>query len=223
MADSESLRCGPLSPCSHFFIPGVRPANQASQLGAATGWPYQFVKLPPESQHTRRLLLDQHGLYAQLSALVLFFLVVVLRLALQSLGKIVQRRASDAESMLRSPGIPKHRSHRSRLSVRVLCRLRWWLGGDVECFGTSIGQRDELVFIGIWTSWLLFLCFHRTGNGKAHIFVTMLRFLELFCACAEHHDVLQTTTIWQDDSALLASPSFLSSTCWPQSASIPSR
>lgn len=170
MAGSESLRCGPLSACSHFFTPGVRPANQASQLGAATSWPYQFMKLPPEDQHTRRLLLDPYGLYAQLSVLILFFLAVVLRLALQSLGRMVQRRAlSDAESMLRSPGIPKHYFHRSRLSAK-LCRLQWWLDGNVKCFGTNIGQRDELVLSVLWTGWLLFLCPHRTGSGKPQHF-----------------------------------------------------
>lgn len=170
MAGSESLRCGPLSACSHFFTPGVRPANQASQLGAATGWPYQFMKLPPEDQHTRRLLLDQYGLYAQLSAMILVFLAVVLRQAPQSLGRMVQRRAlSDAESTLRSPGIPKHSFHRSRLSAK-LCRLQWRLDGSVKCFGTSIGQRDELVLSVLWTGWLLFLCLHRTGSGKPQHF-----------------------------------------------------
>ncbi|KAH6646516.1 hypothetical protein BKA67DRAFT_662930, partial [Truncatella angustata] len=169
MASSESLRCVPLSACSHFFTPGVRPADEASQLGAATGWVYQFMKLLPEDQHTRRLLLDQYGLYAQLSALILFFLAVMLRLALQSLGRMVPRRAlSDAESMPRSPGIPKHYFHRSRLSAR-LCRLQWWMDENIKCFGTSIGQRDELVLSVLWTGWLLFLCLHRTGSDYHHL------------------------------------------------------
>lgn len=51
----------------------------------------------------------------------------------------------------------------------------------------------------------------------------MLNFV-LFCACTNNqHDFLQTTTIWQNDSTLLASPNALSSTYWPQSASTPWR
>lgn len=166
MTGFESLRCGPLSACSHFFTPGVRPADQASQLSAVTSWPYQFVKLPPEDRHTRRLLLDQYGLYAQLSALILFSLAVVFRLALQALRRMAQRRASsDAESMLPSPGITKNYLRRSRLSAK-LCRLHWWLDGNVTCCGINIGQRDHLVLCVLWTGWLLFLCLHRTGNGK---------------------------------------------------------
>jgi hypothetical protein len=131
------------------------------------GWPYQFVKLSQEQKHERRLLLDQYALYAQFSALFPIAFFMLLRFNRNILKKITGEVAS-YNAVKTSPIIETKNRPRDSSVVVKWRQWSWWLGDDVEIAGKNLGRRSRLIFGGLWTTWLLFLCINETGNGKCN-------------------------------------------------------
>jgi hypothetical protein len=132
-------------------------------------WPYHFVDLTQEDIIRRRILLNRYGVYAQLSALV-----PVLAYQLYSLGVWVSSKRKRTEvgytEVPSSPGSPFQKQIRLATNGRLAKYWRlalWWLEGELF---PGWGLRGHWIAGLTWASWLLFLCVHKTGDGKfAHI------------------------------------------------------
>jgi hypothetical protein len=124
-------------------------------------WPYHLVDLTDDEKHERRLLLNQYGVYAQLSALV-----PILAYQLYRLGSWVyserQRSKVDYSAIPSSPGLKRKGNSTSGAIVKRWRVTKWWLEGEVA---PGWGLRGHWIAAVSWTSWLLFLCIHRTGDG----------------------------------------------------------
>ena len=58
----------------------------------------------------------------------------------------------------------RERGASSGVFVGVVRRVKWWLEGDV---GSGWGVRGRWIAGLAWGAWLLFLSFHRTGDGRS--------------------------------------------------------
>ncbi|OIW27026.1 hypothetical protein CONLIGDRAFT_621163 [Coniochaeta ligniaria NRRL 30616] len=136
-------------------------------------WPYHIVKLSAAEKHERRVSLDHIGLYAQFSAILIISCFLLARLAQWIILKATastKRRADydvvpTADTSTRRKATP---SPRRWLSTK-LQQCLWWLGDEAAIGRHRIGRRDEWIFGGIWTSWLLFLCVAGTGEDYQHL------------------------------------------------------
>lgn len=127
--------------------------------------PYVFLQLTAAEKHERRLALDQHAGYAQLSALVPIAIFLVVRFS----RWVVDRISAGKLAYNSVPGSPQAKYRRENGSsswAATRRRVIWWLGGDVVFAGQSWGRRDTVIFGVAWTIWLLFLCVHGTGRGE---------------------------------------------------------
>jgi hypothetical protein len=126
------------------------------------GWPYHLVDLSHEQKLQRRELLDRYGVFAQLSALI-----PILGYQLYRLGVWVyseRQRAKIAYSEVPSSPISKQRRlSTSGTIVRKWRSVQWWLSSEVA---PGWGVRGRVLAGGLWTLWLLFLCSHKTGDGR---------------------------------------------------------
>jgi hypothetical protein len=135
-------------------------------------WPYHFLDLSEEEKQLRRELLDRYGVYAQLSALVPILAFQLYRLWIWVYSE--RQRSKVAYSKVPSSPIAKHAKRSSSGVVMKKWRgLVWWLEGEV---GKRWGLRGHWIAAGAWTTWLLFLCVHRTGHGmwSSHFFVVLM-------------------------------------------------
>jgi hypothetical protein len=125
-------------------------------------WPYHLLDITKEQKHERRLLLNRYGVFAQLSALV-----PILAYQLYRLGAWVysERRRSKANysAVLNSPGRKRYRHSTSGTIVSKWRVVKWWLEGEIA---SGWGLKGHWIAAGCWTTWLLFLCVHETGDGK---------------------------------------------------------
>lgn len=124
-------------------------------------WPYRFVDLTHEQRHERRVLLDRYGVYAQLSALVPIALYQLYRLT----AWVYSERQKIKPGYSAVPGSPAAKKVRQSKAARIAKKWRitvWWLGGDLA---PGWGLRGHWIAGLAWTTWLLFLCIHGTGDG----------------------------------------------------------
>lgn len=127
-------------------------------------WPYHFLELTEAEKHERRLSLDRHAGYAQLSALLPVAVFLCIRFAQWAKARVAARKV--AYDVV--PGSPAAKYRREIISGSWKTtgrKLKWWLGDDVILAGQSWGRRDSLLFGGAWTLWLLFLSVQGTGQG----------------------------------------------------------
>jgi hypothetical protein len=130
-------------------------------------WPYHLVDLTAEQKHERRLLLDRYGVYAQLSALI-----PILAYQLYRLGAwVYSERQRPRVKYMEVPSSPVAKKRRHTTSATIVRKWRttlWWLEGEVA---PGWGLRGHWIAAGCWTTWLLFLCIHKTGDGMyfAHL------------------------------------------------------
>jgi hypothetical protein len=129
------------------------------------GWPYKFITLDEADRHARRLTLDRYASYAQLSSLIPVALVLLYRIARWSAKSAASRGSYNA--IPNSPALKFERESERGVWRTQYNKLRWWLAGDLHLFGQLYGQRDQWVFGGLWTAWLLFLCIAETGQGES--------------------------------------------------------
>jgi hypothetical protein len=132
------------------------------------GWPYHLLDLTHEQKHERRLLLDRYGVYAQLSAFVPILAYQLYRLAVW----VYSERNRSKVKYSAIPSSPTLKRSRASASGTFMGNWRttiWWLGGE---FVQGWPCRGQLIFAGVWTSWLLFLCIHNTGQGMFFVFQT---------------------------------------------------
>jgi len=125
-------------------------------------WPYGIdLDLTHDQKHERRLVLDRYGVYAQLSAFI-----PILAYQLYRLGAWVyserQRAKVTYEAVPSSPGMKRARQSTSGLIVTKWRSIVWWLESEVA---EGWGLRGHWIALGGWTTWLLFLCVHKTGDG----------------------------------------------------------
>lgn len=121
---------------------------------------YEFVNLDTKQKHDRRVLLEYYPLIAQASVLPV--------LALFQLGFFLSWLAGRGR---REPGSPSlNKSSKQNLGIFKITRrgintVNWWLRKPV-LESWDFGSRSQWIYGGIWTVWLLYLSFVRTGNGK---------------------------------------------------------
>lgn len=128
------------------------------------GWPYQFLNLDEAERQARRLTLDRYASYAQLSSLVPVALVILYRIGRWAAKSGASRHGS-YNAVPNSPALKFERQSGGGWQTQIN-KLKWWLGGEVHLFGHLYGHRDQWVFGGLWTIWLLFLCIAETGQGE---------------------------------------------------------
>lgn len=129
------------------------------------GWPYHFISVNEAEKHARRLTLDRYASYAHLSSLTPLALVLLYRIGRWAAKTAASR--NDSYKAIPDAATPKFRreSVEGTWETRIN-KLRWWLAGDVHLAGQWYGQRDQWIFGGLWTAWLLFLCIAETGQGE---------------------------------------------------------
>jgi hypothetical protein len=129
------------------------------------GWPYQFLTLDETERHARRVTLDRYAGYAQLSSFIPVVLFLLFRIARWAAKSAASRKGS-YDAVPNSPALKFQRESTWSGWQTQVNKLRWWLAGDVYLFGQLSGQRDQWIFGGVWTIWLLFLCVAETGQGE---------------------------------------------------------
>ncbi|KAJ5754096.1 uncharacterized protein N7511_008249 [Penicillium nucicola] len=126
-------------------------------------WPYQFLHLDEAGRQERRAILDRYGLYGQLSAFIPITLVLIFRLTRKILNKTLGKNPSyDAV-----PTSPSTKPPKRTIAFSLTQKLRrwlWWLENDIEIAGQRWSRVDQLIFGGMWTAWLMFLCLNQTRN-----------------------------------------------------------
>ncbi|PMD42457.1 hypothetical protein L207DRAFT_581116 [Hyaloscypha variabilis F] len=128
-------------------------------------WPYHLLDLTDEQKHERRLLLDQYGVYAQLSAFIPILAYQLYRLAIW-VSSERQRSKVNYSAIPSSPTLKRSRASTAGSFARSWRTTIWWLGGE---FTQGWPSRGQSIAAGAWTSWLLFLCIHKTGEDYLHI------------------------------------------------------
>ncbi|KAI6707931.1 hypothetical protein JHW43_009544 [Diplocarpon mali] len=126
-------------------------------------WPYHVVDLTEDQKHSRRLLLDRSGVYAQLSAVVPILIYQLYRLAV---WVSLVRNKSKYSAL---PSSPNRKNVRASTEGGLLSRWRsakWWLGGEAA---DGWGLRGHWVAGGMWAAWLVLLCVKETGDDYLHI------------------------------------------------------
>ncbi|KAK6087966.1 metalloreductase AIM14 [Seiridium cupressi] len=131
-------------------------------------WPYQFLDLSTPEKQERRLSLDRHAGFAQLSALVPIVVVLVVRFVVWITGRLSARKVA-YDAVPGSPVAKYKRENASSSWAATGRRIAWWLGDDVVFAGQNWGRRDSLLFGGSWMVWLLFLCVQGTGKDYFHL------------------------------------------------------
>jgi hypothetical protein len=133
-------------------------------------WPYHLLDLSDEQKHERRILLDRYGVYAQLSALVPILVYQLYRLGVWVCSE--RQRSKVAYSAVpSSPTLKQSRHSTSSAIVRKWRSTVWWLESEIA---PGWGLREHWIAAGCWTSWLLFLCTHKTGDGTLPFFSVRL-------------------------------------------------
>jgi hypothetical protein len=119
---------------------------------------YEFATLNDEEKHARRVLLEYYPMIAQWSVLV-----VIVFFQISYLVSWVIRRGLNDERP-RSPSFNKRGNKWPwlRSGLQTSTKLRWWIRKDVV---KGWGTRAEWIGGGLWTVWLIYLCFAQTGNG----------------------------------------------------------
>lgn len=138
----------------NFLIAATRKPHPAM------GWPYHIVKLSPEEKSQRRELLDQYGLYSQLSVLIPISFFWLYRL-----GQWIYHRTTQRDGYSAVTRAAESRTSSSGNFVRRWRSILWWLGDEVA---PGWGAREHWIFGAAWALWLLALCIHQTGTGKLY-------------------------------------------------------
>ena len=133
------------------------------------GWPYHLLDLTQEQKHERRLLLDRYGVYAQLSALIPILAYQLYRLAVWVYSER-QRSKVNYAAIPSSPTLKQKRTTSSGSLAKTWRSTAWWLESEIA---TGWGLRGQWIAAGVWVSWLLFLCIHKTGEGKILSILTL--------------------------------------------------
>lgn len=133
---------------------------------------YHFVSSNQDQLQRRRELLDGYGQFAQLSALVPLFTIILLRVFLfleekyrfSNLGKSRKEHASPVVSRFADTVAAANKRERSEV---LWGRVQWWLDDEVV---SGWGTWREWVVGGSWAVWLMVLAMRDTGDGMSTFF-----------------------------------------------------
>ncbi|KAH6653796.1 ferric reductase like transmembrane component [Truncatella angustata] len=131
-------------------------------------WPWDFLTLSDAEKQARRVSLDRHAGYSQLSALVPIVLFFLVRFVSWLTAKYAARKPT-YDAVPGSPVAKYKREHTSNFWSATARRISWWLKDDVVFAGQSLGRRDTLLYGTAYTFWLLFLCCQGTGRDYFHL------------------------------------------------------
>lgn len=119
-------------------------------------WPYQFVDLTDAQKLERRQLLDKYANIAQISALVPLLVIQVYF--------VLWHLTHD-----KTDGKKEHHGDRVGIVQKLWRKFSWWCGEPIQIGSLHSGSRGETLMAVGWLSWLLFLCFPETGDGRFYI------------------------------------------------------
>ena len=125
------------------------------------GFLYHFVRLDPAQEAHRRQLLDNHGQFAQISALIplLYFqLIFATRFLLRKWNGYGRKPVK----VHQSPRLSVSPKLNQLTNSSFAARLRWALDEEIS---RDWGTRLEWLIGAVWTVWLLFLTVKDTGDG----------------------------------------------------------
>jgi hypothetical protein len=125
-------------------------------------WPYHFIDLGDEQKLQRRELMDRYALYAQLSALIPILGYQIYRLGVWIYTERLDSKVSFSEDPSSVP-LKRQGNKTSGVVVQTWRSVLWWLEDEVAA---GCGLIGHWIAASCWTSWLLFLCIHKTGDGK---------------------------------------------------------
>ena len=135
-------------------------------------WLWHFVTPNQEELAVRRQLLDRHGLYAQLSAIVPVLAYLLYRLSVWVFSE-KQRVGQGYEALPSRTGSPSRKGNKLS-SIGVLksqWRLfSWWMEGEIY---PKWGLRVHWIAGISWASWLLLLSIRQTGDGMCMNFLLL--------------------------------------------------
>ena len=144
--------------------------------------PYHFIDLGDEQKLQRRELMDRYGLYAQLSALIPILGYQIYRLGVWIYTERLDSKVSFSEDPSSVP--LKRQGDKTSGVIQRWRSVLWWLEDEVA---PGWGSIIHWIAAGCWTSWLLFLCIHKTGDGKCWSlsFGQTLAYFTLLCRLAK--------------------------------------
>ncbi len=127
---------------------------------------YAFIDLTEEQKVERRHYLDLYASIAQASAIVILVLLQLRFLAAWAAARWAPAHDAEMPSspFLKARAQKKHSLGFLRNLSHRAGRVQWWMGDEVIARGW--GTRGEWIGGALWTTWLLFLCIHRTGEGR---------------------------------------------------------
>ncbi|KAL9610686.1 MAG: hypothetical protein Q9167_004634 [Letrouitia subvulpina] len=136
---------------------------------------YHFVSLDQEQLLRRRELLDGYGQFAQLSALVPLFTIILLRFFIfleekYSFSDLRKSRKEHASPVVTRFAETAAAARKQGWSEVVWGRVQWWLDDEVV---SGWGTWREWVVGGSWAVWLMVLAMRDTGDGMSD-FISLL-------------------------------------------------
>ena len=132
---------------------------------------YHFQDLTSEQKTQRRDLLDWYGLFAQISVLVpllalqLYFFVIWMKKRWENANEL--ETPSSPYAKAREENISRNTLSFRRRVGSAISRFVWWSGDSVDVRGYHLGAKGDVFIAACWATWLLFLCFPQTGEGKS--------------------------------------------------------
>lgn len=135
---------------------------------------YHFQDLTSEQKTKRRDLLDWYGLLAQTSVLVpllalqLYFFVIWAKRRWGNANEL--ETPSSPYAKARGEATSRNTLSFTRRAESAFSRFVWWSGDSVDVWGNHLGAKGDVLIAACWATWLLFLCFLQTGEGKSVLF-----------------------------------------------------
>lgn len=139
---------------------------------------YHFQDLTSEQKAQRRDHLDWYGLIAQTSVLIpllalqLYFFAVWMRKRWENAHELETPSSPYAKARGEgSSGNGRDGLSFTRRVESAFSRFAWWSDDSVDLCGYQLGAKGDVLIAACWASWLLFLCFPQTGEGKSVLFL----------------------------------------------------
>jgi hypothetical protein len=128
---------------------------------------YYFESLDDKQKHQRREYLTWYGFMAQWSILAIFVLFQIAFLVNWTVKSGLRYETPKSPSFTKSP---TGKLGWLRKLQSFSTKTKWWMSKDV-IRGWDWGTRGEWIGTSVWTTWMLYLCIAKTGNGGCRFLV----------------------------------------------------